>query len=81
MTKLTNRTKATATILLASGALSLTACTSHSPAMHTLSQRSVDRTNTMSYTIDTDTRALHTDFDRIMHLNRPSRLHYNVKPY
>ena len=89
-------TKAAATILLAGAFLALTACSSASnqhagnigsirsnptPAMHTLAQRSSDRANMHAYTFDTDLRSFSSDLDRVFHLNRPSRLHSNIKPY
>jgi hypothetical protein len=89
-------TKAAASLILAAGLLSLTACsgsstkhagnigsirTNPSPAMHTLARRAGDRANTHAYTFDTDLRSMHNDFDRVLHLNRPSRLHNNIKPY
>jgi len=100
MTNMTNKTnnkstKAAATIILAAGLLSLTACTGSStrhagnissiranptPAMHTLARRASDRANTHARTIDTDLRSFNNDFDRVLHLNRPSRLHNNIKP-
>tara|TARA_R110000737_G_scaffold2923_18_gene10269 strand:+ start:437598 stop:437879 length:282 start_codon:yes stop_codon:yes gene_type:complete len=90
------RTKATASIILTAGFLSLTACSGSSnkhagnigsirsnpsPAMHTLARRASDRANTHAYVIDTNIRAMNNDFDRVFHLNRPSRLHNTVKPY
>ncbi|MEQ9205932.1 MAG: hypothetical protein RLN78_01045 [Phycisphaerales bacterium] len=90
------RTKAISSIILTAGFLSLTACSGTSnqhagnvgsirsnptPAMHTLAQRSSDRANTHAYTFDTDLRSMNSDFDRMFHLNRPSRLHDNIKPY
>ncbi len=94
--KRSTATKAAATLIASACFLTLTACssssTSHagdvgsvrsnpSPAMHTLARRSSDRANTHAYTFDTDFRAMHNDFDRVFHLNRPSRLHNNIKPY
>ncbi len=88
-------TKAAATILLSAALLTLSACTSSStkhagnidsirnnpsPAMHNLSQRYSDRSNTRALVIDTDLRSMQDDFDHIFHLNRPSRLHSNIKP-
>jgi len=89
-------TKAAATILLSAALLTLTACSSSStkhagnvgsiranpsPAMHTLARRASDRANTHAYVVDTDLRSIHNDMDTILHLNRPSRLHNNIKPY
>ena len=88
--------KAAASLLLAGALLTLTACSSSStqhagdvgsirsnpsPAMHTLSQRSSDRANMHAYKFDTDWRSFNTDVDRLFYLDRPSRLHLNVKPY
>ena len=88
-------TKAVAAVLLSTALLALSACTSSStkhagnidsirnnpsPAMHTLSQRFSDRSNTRAMVIDTDLRSMQEDFDHIFHLNRPSRLHSNIKP-
>ena len=50
-----------------------------SPAMHTLSQRSVDRFNDHAHSRDTNLRALSSDIDSIFFLDRPSRLHHGVK--
>jgi len=87
-------TKAVAT-LIAAALLPLAACSSSSsthagnvgsirsnpsPAMQTLAQRPSDRASTHAYTWDTDIRAMQEDFDHVFHLNRPSRLHSNIKP-
>ncbi|MFK7758581.1 MAG: hypothetical protein AB8C13_01395 [Phycisphaerales bacterium] len=89
-------TQIAAATILSAAFLGLTACSGSSnqhagdigsirsnpsPSMHTLARRTSDRANTHAYTWDTDLRALNNDFDRIFHLNRPSRLHNNVKAY
>ncbi|MBL4808857.1 MAG: hypothetical protein JKY43_02210 [Phycisphaerales bacterium] len=89
-------TKAAATILLSAALLTLSACTSSSspkhagninsirtnpsPAMQTLARRASDRTNTHAYVIDTNMRSLRNDIDSVFFLDRPSRLHHNIKP-
>ena len=52
-----------------------------SPAMSSLGLRPVDRGNRSSYAVDTTLRSLHEDGARFFMLDRPSRLHYNIKPY
>jgi len=52
-----------------------------SPAMASLGQRSIDRGNSSAVSIDTNFRALHEDGARFFMLDRPSRLHWNIKPY
>lgn len=90
----TNRTAAMIT-LGAPLLLTLAACSSSSnhagsissiranpsPAMHTLARRGDDRLNDLTVTADTNFRQFHTDLDRALYLDRPSRLHFNVKPY
>ncbi len=52
-----------------------------SPAMHTLAGRGDDRLNDLTVTADTNFRQFHTDLDRALYIDRPSRLHFNIKPY
>ena len=89
-------TKAASIVLLAAGALTLTACSSTSskhagdigsirsnpsPAMQSLARRGDDISNTHTRTYDTNLRAMQGDIDRLILFNdRPSRLHNNVKP-
>jgi len=89
------QSKAAASLFFAGALLSLAACSSSSqhagnvgsvrsnptPAMHTLAQRSSDRANMHAYKIDTDFRSFHSDIDRAFYMDRPSRLHNNIKPY
>jgi len=52
-----------------------------SPAMASLGMRSVDRGNNNAVSVDTSFRALHLDVARFFMVDRPSRLHHNLKPY
>jgi hypothetical protein len=51
-----------------------------SPAMHSLGNRYDDRANSTARALDTNFRAFHDDWDRFWLIDRPSRLHKNLKP-
>lgn len=51
------------------------------PELDTLTERPVDFDNRMSYTMDANDRMLWADFQRVMLLDRPSRLQPTTTPF
>ena len=52
-----------------------------SPELDTLTERPIDFDNRMSYTMDANDRMMWADFQRIMLLDRPSRLQPITSPF
>lgn len=52
-----------------------------SPELDTLTQRGIDFDNSMYYTMDANERMMWADFQRIMLIDRPSRLQPTTSPF